>query len=82
MAGSGKTTLMQRINSHLHMQRAPSYIINLDPAVANTPYDPNIDIRDTVGARAQCFEHGLQLMVVLSLRASRCSDPQVYWCVM
>lgn len=48
MAGSGKTTLMQRINSHLHMQQTPGYIINLDPAVASTPYDPNIDIRDTV----------------------------------
>ncbi len=48
MAGSGKTTLMQRINSHLHMQKSPAYIINLDPAVANIPYDPNIDIRDTV----------------------------------
>ncbi len=48
MAGSGKTTLMQRINSHLYMQKTPGYIINLDPAVANIPYDPNIDIRDTV----------------------------------
>ncbi len=48
MAGSGKTTLMQRINSHLHMHKTPGYIINLDPAVASTPYDPNIDIRDTV----------------------------------
>jgi Conserved hypothetical ATP binding protein len=46
---------MQRINSHLHMQRTPSYIVNLDPAVANTPYDPNIDIRDTVGAHAYCM---------------------------
>lgn len=63
MAGSGKTSLMQRINSHLHMQRSPSYIINLDPAVTSTPYDPNIDIRDTVhrtcmaicaGFRAAC----------------------------
>ena len=53
MAGSGKTSLMQRINSHLHMQRSPSYIINLDPAVTSTPYDPNIDIRDTVSDCAQ-----------------------------
>lgn len=50
MAGSGKTTLMQRINSHLHMKKTPGYIINLDPAVMKVPYSPNIDIRDTVRA--------------------------------
>jgi GTPase SAR1 family protein len=49
MAGSGKTTLIQRINSHLHTRGQPGYIINLDPAVAQLPYSANIDIRDTVG---------------------------------
>ncbi|KAI6709020.1 hypothetical protein JHW43_008439 [Diplocarpon mali] len=48
MAGSGKTTFMQRINSHLHAQREPPYVINLDPAVRNVPFDSNIDIRDSV----------------------------------
>jgi len=48
MAGSGKTTLIQRINSHLHTQRKAGYIINLDPAVTHVPYTANIDIRDTV----------------------------------
>ena len=48
MAGSGKTTLMQRINMHLHEKGMPGYILNLDPAVSNVPYEPNIDIRDTV----------------------------------
>ncbi|RFU36029.1 hypothetical protein B7463_g378, partial [Scytalidium lignicola] len=48
MAGSGKTTFMQRINSHLHAQREPPYVINLDPAVLNVPFDSNIDIRDSV----------------------------------
>jgi len=33
MAGSGKTTLMQRLNSHLHMNDTPAFAINLDPAV-------------------------------------------------
>lgn len=33
MAGSGKSTLMQRINSYVNMKKFPSYIINLDPAV-------------------------------------------------
>ncbi|PBP18672.1 hypothetical protein BUE80_DR010525 [Diplocarpon rosae] len=48
MAGSGKTTFMQRINSHLHAQKEPPYVINLDPAVRNVPFDSNIDIRDSV----------------------------------
>ena len=48
MAGSGKTTFVQRINAHLHAQQKPPYILNLDPAVTTLPFDANIDIRDTV----------------------------------
>ncbi|PNW81939.1 hypothetical protein CHLRE_06g267150v5 [Chlamydomonas reinhardtii] len=48
MAGSGKTTLIQRINAHLHATKRHGYIINMDPAVASLPYGANIDIRDTV----------------------------------
>ncbi|KAF8337375.1 uncharacterized protein EI90DRAFT_2644376 [Cantharellus anzutake] len=48
MAGSGKTTFVQRINAHLHQRNSPPYIVNLDPAVAHVPFDANIDIRDTV----------------------------------
>ncbi|KXZ48171.1 hypothetical protein GPECTOR_30g267 [Gonium pectorale] len=48
MAGSGKTTLIQRINSHLHATGRNGYIINMDPAVTHLPYGANIDIRDTV----------------------------------
>lgn len=39
---------MQRINSHLHTKKEPPYVINLDPAVRNVPFDSNIDIRDSV----------------------------------
>lgn len=35
MAGSGKTTFMQRLNAHLHATQRPGYIINLDPAVTH-----------------------------------------------
>jgi len=59
MAGSGKTTLIQRINAHLHEQRSPVYIINLDPAVAAVPYAANIDIRDTVNYKNVMAEYGL-----------------------
>ena len=48
MAGSGKTTFLQRLNAHVHQHNIPSYIINLDPAVTSVPYGANIDIRDTV----------------------------------
>ena len=50
MAGSGKSTFVQRLNAHLRSQSppAPPYVLNLDPAVANLPFEANIDIRDTV----------------------------------
>ena len=48
MAGSGKTTFLQRLNAHLHANKKPGYIINLDPAVTHVPYGANVDIRDTV----------------------------------
>ncbi|KAG8834710.1 hypothetical protein FRC17_007616 [Serendipita sp. 399] len=48
MAGSGKTTFVQRINSYLHTIDKPPYILNLDPAVTQLPFEANIDIRDTV----------------------------------
>ena len=48
MAGAGKSTFVQRMNSYLHAQETPPYILNLDPAVTHVPFEPNIDIRDTV----------------------------------
>ncbi|TIA73621.1 hypothetical protein E3P92_01576 [Wallemia ichthyophaga] len=48
MAGSGKSTVLQRLNSYLHAQNDAPYVINLDPAVRELNYSANIDIRDTV----------------------------------
>jgi GPN-loop GTPase len=50
MAGAGKSTFVQRINSYLHSLNPPTppYILNLDPAVTHIPFEANIDIRDTV----------------------------------
>jgi len=48
MAGSGKTSFVQRLNAHLHAKKSPPYVINLDPAVLEVPFPANIDIRDTV----------------------------------
>ncbi len=42
---------MQRLNSHLHSEKKPPYVINLDPAVLKVPYGVNIDIRDSVKYR-------------------------------
>merc|ERR1711988_1179067 len=48
MAGSGKTTFMQRVNLHGRQRQIKSYLVNLDPAVQYLPYSSSIDIRDTV----------------------------------
>ncbi len=67
MAGSGKTSLLQRINAHLHEKAVPGYLINLDPAVVSVPYPANIDIRDTVRAcRYECV--GLRICTISNVR--------------
>lgn len=51
MAGSGKTSLIHRIQTHIDDKEKEGYILNLDPAVLKIPYEPNVDIRDTVRAK-------------------------------
>ncbi|KAL5541498.1 hypothetical protein UlMin_009208 [Ulmus minor] len=48
MAGSGKTTFLNRLVYHTHVSNIRGYVINLDPAVLTLPFGANIDIRDTV----------------------------------
>ncbi|XP_060607514.1 GPN-loop GTPase 1-like [Ruditapes philippinarum] len=59
MAGSGKTTFVQRIVGHLHANKTPPYVINLDPAVHEVPFPANIDIRDTVNYKEVMKQYGL-----------------------
>ncbi|TKA75769.1 hypothetical protein B0A55_04314 [Friedmanniomyces simplex] len=66
MAGSGKTTFIQRINAHLHEKHqqspsttAPPYVLNLDPAVRSVPFDSNIDIRDSVNYKEVMKQYNL-----------------------
>ncbi|XP_003386051.1 PREDICTED: GPN-loop GTPase 1-like [Amphimedon queenslandica] len=59
MAGSGKTTFVQRITSFLGEQKRPPYLVNLDPAVQVVPYPVNIDIRDTVNYKSIMSQYGL-----------------------
>ncbi|KAG0722022.1 GPN-loop GTPase 1 [Chionoecetes opilio] len=58
MAGSGKTSLLRRLDGHLNVRR-PHYTINLDPAVDNVPYVSYIDIRDTVNYKEVMKQYGL-----------------------
>jgi len=48
MAGSGKTTFVQRLTAELYHKNKQPYVVNLDPACREVPYPANIDIRDTV----------------------------------
>ncbi|KAG2346090.1 XPA-binding protein 1 [Suillus weaverae] len=61
MAGAGKSTFVQRINSYLHSQNPPQppYILNLDPAVTHVPFEANIDIRDTVNYKEVMKQYNL-----------------------
>ncbi|KAK3400307.1 hypothetical protein B0T20DRAFT_408373 [Sordaria brevicollis] len=59
MAGSGKTTFMQQINAHLHGKKEPPYVINLDPAVTHSPFESNIDIRDSVNYKEVMKQYNL-----------------------
>ena len=90
MAGAGKTTLMQRLNAHLHEEQTPYYLVNLDPAVLDTPFGANIDIRDTVNYKEVMRQYQLgpnggiltslnlfatRFEEVLSLVKTRCESP-------
>ncbi|TRM66579.1 hypothetical protein BD626DRAFT_483137 [Schizophyllum amplum] len=59
MAGAGKSTFVQRINSYLHSKSTPPYVLNLDPAVSYVPFEPNIDIRDTINYQEVMKQYNL-----------------------
>lgn len=60
MAGSGKTTFMQRLNNHFRSSKKEvPYVINLDPAVLRVPYGCNIDIRDSIKYNKVMETYGL-----------------------
>ncbi|CAH8538729.1 unnamed protein product [Heterobilharzia americana] len=58
MAGSGKTTFVNRLSEYLTTTSNSPYIINLDPAVHHIPYNSNIDIRDTVKFKEVMKQYG------------------------
>jgi len=50
---------MQQINAHLHSKKDPPYVINLDPAVLHSPFESNIDIRDSVNYKEVMKQYNL-----------------------
>ena len=66
---------MQRLNAHLHAQKQPPYIINLDPAVKTVPFARNIDIRDSVNYKEVMKQYNLGpnggIMTCLNLFATK-----------
>ncbi|KAH6856183.1 hypothetical protein B0I37DRAFT_70292 [Chaetomium sp. MPI-CAGE-AT-0009] len=75
MAGAGKTTFMQRISAHQFGKKEPPYMVNLDPAVTYSPYQSNIDIRDSVNYKKVMEEYNLGpnggIMTSLNLFATK-----------
>ncbi|XP_033113265.1 GPN-loop GTPase 1-like isoform X1 [Anneissia japonica] len=75
MAGSGKTTFVQRLTGYLHAKKMPPYVINLDPAVHEVNFPANIDIRDTVNYKEIMKQYGLGpnggIMTSLNLFATK-----------
>lgn len=58
-AGSGKTSLTSALYTYLTSHQLDAAVINLDPAVEEIPYDPDIDVRDYVDAREVMRKTGL-----------------------
>uniref|UniRef100_A0A672SE84 GPN-loop GTPase n=1 Tax=Sinocyclocheilus grahami TaxID=75366 RepID=A0A672SE84_SINGR len=82
MAGSGKTTFVQRLTVYLHSKKTPPYVINLDPAVHEVPFPANIDIRDTVNYKEVMKQYGLGpnggIVTSLNLFATRFDQVELH----
>lgn len=50
---------MQRINNYLHVNKKKPYVLNLDPAVLNVPFESNIDIRDSINYKEVMKQYNL-----------------------
>ncbi|NWZ47333.1 GPN1 GTPase, partial [Haliaeetus albicilla] len=79
MAGSGKTTF--RLAAHLHGQRCPPYVINLDPAVHDLPFPANTGESCRPGLAAGLSTYGLGpnggIVTSLSVFATRFDQVRV-----
>lgn len=58
-AGAGKSTMVAAYDRWCKQHGLSTVLVNLDPGVENLPYQPDIDIRDTVNLADVMEEHGL-----------------------
>ena len=58
-AGSGKTSLSSMLHTYLINHQLDAIVVNLDPAVEDLPYNPDVDVRDYVDARDIMAKTGL-----------------------
>ncbi len=58
-AGSGKTSLASVLHTYLSSHQLDATLVNLDPAVEDLPYEPDVDVRDYVDARELMSKTGL-----------------------
>lgn len=74
MAGSGKTTFVKKLEEEIAKREKESYIVNMDPAVHDTLYEPNLDIRDTINYKDVMLNNNLgpngAIMTCLNLFAT------------
>lgn len=58
-AGSGKSTFTGTYCEYLTERKKSVYLFNIDPAVEWLPYEPDLDIRDTVNYKSVMKEYNL-----------------------
>jgi len=75
MAGAGKSSIICRLQEECERQGRRAYMINLDPAVRNLAFEPNIDVRDTIHYDGVREKYGLgpngAILTVCNLFATR-----------
>lgn len=77
-AGSGKSLLSSRLHEYYTKNGAFPAILNLDPGVRNTPYAPDVDVRDHIDLDSIMRQYGLgpngALVMAADLVASKMDD--------
>lgn len=58
-AGSGKSSLSSMLYTYLTSHQLDAILVNLDPAVEDLPYEPDVDVRDYVDIRDLMRKTGL-----------------------
>jgi GPN-loop GTPase len=79
-AGSGKTLLTSSLLSWYREKGQDAITVNLDPGVRSLPYDPDVDIRNTINLEEIMNEYALgpngALIFATDLMASKVSEIQ------